>query len=757
MNDINDLRSLDLCAIGLGQGGGNLAAEWRRRGYRALLLNTARADVRALSHHEGLDVPEKLVLDIGLEGSEGAGKDPEYGMACVRSHADDVRAAVEKHLRGADALLLCAGLGGGTGSALPELVRTLAPLDVPVITVTTLPSSAESGIAKVNAVKTVNALVGADLAGRVFIDNERLVGTFPELDMISYFPAVNARVLAPLDELNRLNRRGDLWSIRTFDGEDLRKVLLSGGVLQTHVAKLSADGALDVSYLSDVVSACVDGGDHLARGLDISKVAYLALVVVGPEKALRSTAMHVFDDAVRELKQRTGGGAVYEGLYVAPDDAPLKAYVLSASFSLPERVGTLLDDARAEGSELAKKIQAEIAPLELAPLEELSLFRATSRRGSSPRVKSPEPRPLGEQLAQQVQDLTRPRAQMPARDDGDGRRVAAFTSAASRSEASKSAASTPAASPSELMTSEPPASEQVTSAPAPEETSRSEPSDAYRPRVGSGRYDDGEELEATRVAKEEEAAAALARPPWSQRPSSSASAPGEAPAATGRVALADPASQVGPSVGNETEAMAAAPGLAPMPPPSTAPAPVSLKSMKKPTPVRPQTNRAALLPDDARVAYELPDEDAGAEHVAVGADDDAPMTDPEARVPFLHRPVSDDSSDDSRTRTDARPTWMNDAAAALSSINGGSGTELQSVYEDLVERFRQAPDKRDRERVGRRLVDDAQADDVEVRALAVWAMVKLGDVAFKRALLKCQSDGNPEIARMAREGAAKLA
>src|SRR5690606_14981515 len=156
--------------------------------YRALLLNTARADLRALSHHEGLDVPDKLVLDIGLDGSEGAGKDPEYGMACVRAHADDVRAAVEKQLRGADALLLCAGLGGGTGSALPELVRTLAPLDMPIITVTSLPSSAESGIAKVNAVKTVNALVGLDLAGRMFIDNDRLVEAFPDVDMVSYFP-----------------------------------------------------------------------------------------------------------------------------------------------------------------------------------------------------------------------------------------------------------------------------------------------------------------------------------------------------------------------------------------------------------------------------------------------------------------------------------------------------------------------------------------------------------------------------------------
>ncbi len=548
-----------------------------------------------------------------------------------------------------------------------------------------------------NAVKTVNALVGADLAGRMFIDNDRLMSSFPELDLVSYFPAVNARVLASLDELNRLNRRGEVWSIRSFDGEDLRKVLLSGGVLQTHVAKLSADGALDVGYLVDVVGACVNGGDHLAQGLDIAKTAYLALVVVGPENVLRSTTMHVFDDAVRELKQRTGGGAVYEGLYVAPDDAPLKAYVLSASFSLPERVGALLDDARAEGSQLAKKIQADIAPLELDTLDDLSLFRAPSRRAAAPRVKPPEPRPLGQQLAAQVQELTRPRATL-------------------------SGAPAPAAEDSAPAPS--PAAQETESAPP-------ERSDAYRPRVGTGRYDDEEELEPTRVAEEREAAALKV------------GLRGAAPS------LVDPTSQLARPIVEETEAVAAAP--------SAAPAPVAMKSVKKPTPVRPQTNRAALLPEDAKVAYDLPEPTAAdlAGYDEVGADDESPMTDPQARAPFLHRPVTDDSSD-SKTRTDARPTWMNDAAAALSSVNGDSGSEIQSVYEDLVERFRQAADKRDRERVGRRLVDDSMADDVEVRALAVWAMVKLADPGFKRALTRCQSDGNPEIARMAREGAAKL-
>ncbi|MCP4500927.1 MAG: hypothetical protein GY822_13285 [Deltaproteobacteria bacterium] len=49
-----------------------------------------------------------------------------------------------------------------------------------------------------------------------------------------------------------------------------------------------------------------------------------------------------------------------------------------------------------------------------------------------------------------------------------------------------------------------------------------------------------------------------------------------------------------------------------------------------------------------------------------------------------------------------------EAGLLLSSVLAHSGDDLLAVYEDLFDRFRQAPDKRRRERVARRLVDDAK-------------------------------------------------
>jgi cell division GTPase FtsZ len=70
----------------------------------------------------------------------------------VIGSADRIRQLVTQLTKGADLVVLAAGFGGGTGSAISELVQVLVPLELPIITLATLPGEQESAVAKVNAV-----------------------------------------------------------------------------------------------------------------------------------------------------------------------------------------------------------------------------------------------------------------------------------------------------------------------------------------------------------------------------------------------------------------------------------------------------------------------------------------------------------------------------------------------------------------------------------------------------------------------------
>ena len=322
-------------------------------------------------------------LDISTDGADGAGRDPSLGARAVRAHQRTIVDAVNKRLAGADALVLMAGLGGGTGSAVAELIDVLLPLERPILVVATLPSDGESGIAKVNAARAVDAIVRANVAGTFFVDNGRLLEAFPGLDVVSFFQKVNARILQPLDELNRHSAREDAAALRAFDGEDLRRALLSSGTLSIHTARLP-DGVLAAADLMDVVDKAADGGDFLAKGGSLDAVAYAAVVVTGPEKALKTTPMQVFEELSAELKKRTLGAAVIDGLSVGPDDQPLRCTVLLSSLGLPKRVTGLVDKAAAEGAALAKKIARDVPPLDTGVLDGLTLFRGARGAGSLP-------------------------------------------------------------------------------------------------------------------------------------------------------------------------------------------------------------------------------------------------------------------------------------------------------------------------------------------------------------------------------------
>ncbi len=378
-----DGKSLDIVVVGLGQAGGNLAAEFFRRGYRALALNTAQTDLNALDEGGVFPaMPAERRLYIGLDGYDGAGADPGYGRDCVHAHADRIRAAVGKQGADADAIILTAGLGGGTGSSVAALIEVLADEDLPLLALMTLPTEGESALAKVNAVRAINELVDAPLMGWIFVDNGRISSLNRDISVMDYYAHINGQIAHPLDAFNRLNARDDVRPIRSFDGEDFRKLLLSGGVLNYAVAKMPG---VSTDEVIGTVEDCLESSAIMPGGFDITRISYLGLVIEAPESALAEVPISTFEDIAVRLKKESEGAAIYYGIYCTPEGTKPTLRLIASTPSLPHRIREVLGDAKREGMILSDKVQEELPTLELGDLKDVELFRTRTRPSERPR------------------------------------------------------------------------------------------------------------------------------------------------------------------------------------------------------------------------------------------------------------------------------------------------------------------------------------------------------------------------------------
>jgi cell division GTPase FtsZ len=375
--------------VGLGQAGGNLAAELARLGYRALALNTAATDLSTLSSRSGPSLPDEQRMYIGIDGHDGAGSDVGYGRECITSHAGKIRERISEHCAGADVVLLTCGLGGGTGSSIAALVETLEDLSLPLVVLATLPSGHESSIAKVNAVRAVNDLVKQNLLGWILVDNARLAQSHGNVSLDRYFEEINKIILEPLHALNLLNDRSEATPIRTLDGEDFRTLLLSSGLLNYGTKKI---GKLTNETVIDAVRECLQTSVIMPEGFGLENVAYLGLVLEAPEALLKSTPFSLFEHIGEQLKDETRGGAVYIGVYRVDNTTDATVRVLCSTQALPEGVQEMVSVAKREGAQLREKLQKTLTGLDLGEIEEYELFRTSPGTIRRRVAEAPAPR-----------------------------------------------------------------------------------------------------------------------------------------------------------------------------------------------------------------------------------------------------------------------------------------------------------------------------------------------------------------------------
>ena len=463
-------RALEIAVAGLGQAGGNIAAELARRGYRAMVFNAAATDLSTLSSI-GLSLPEEQRMYIGLDGHDGTGSDVGYARQCIAAHAAQIRERVAAHAAGADILMLTCGLGGGTGSAAVELVHALQGLSLPLVVLATLPSAHESGLVKVNAVRAVNELVKEQLLGWIFIDNNQLAQNHGNVSLDRYYAEINRVAIDPIDALNQLNERDGVSPIRTVDGEDLRTLMLSNGLLNFGVKELDQ---ITTESVVEAVRECVQASAIMPQGFSMESLSSLGLILEAPEAILAKTAFAQFDQLSEQLQSETGGAAVRLGLYRTANGEKATIRLVCASQQLPEGVRAMVASARREGAQIRDKLQQTLGGLDLGEIAEFDLLpsgpsglrrpRASEPAAAAPAQAARPPRPAAAPPVERATEATSAKTTAPAPAPspaaGGSERTAPERAVAEASAPAASAAATPApaANPSVAPASASPAS-----------------------------------------------------------------------------------------------------------------------------------------------------------------------------------------------------------------------------------------------------------------------------------------------------------
>lgn len=302
--------------VGLGQGGGRIAAAFAKLGYaRVCAINTAQQDLAALA------LPTERKLCLGETG--GAGKNPAMARVALAQHREDALDFMRRSFgTSIDRVFVCAGGGGGTGAGMTAGMVEVAEglqeaLKCPgkkVGVILALPKTSEGARAQANALRTLSEVLALVDAGRVsplcLVDNEKIGTLYPSLAVEPFWGTANASIASLFHLFNTICVRDS--SHTSFDRADLLTVLDSG---------LITFGAAPVAKWQDATDLSHAVRHTLARniltgGIDLSTGSVAAAIVIAHKDILATIPQLHLDHAFEQLTRLMGpNSTVHRGIY----------------------------------------------------------------------------------------------------------------------------------------------------------------------------------------------------------------------------------------------------------------------------------------------------------------------------------------------------------------------------------------------------------------------------------------------------------
>lgn len=362
--DTNRDRSIDYGFIGLGQGGGRLAASFVKYGYKVLAINTSRQDL------DGLKLDDEYKLAIA---DDGAGKDTTKAKAAVKKMTSVIREKILEVFYDKDTnkplvgrFILCAGGGGGTGSgSVSGLLDVLEYLGMPgkIGSMITLPMSTEDSKSKINTIRLLNEVIPLSNDGRlapiIIVDNEKIKERYPGISMSQFWDKANNEVAKIFHLMNLLTFKGSEY--HSLDPADYTKIMNTNRFTVFGRSVISEKDLSKERLKQSIDMQVSQRKSLLAGGFDVFQAQNVGCIIIAKPETLQKIPMETLEAGFDHIRQHIKSGRIFRGVYALEktQTTGLELLTMWSGVNTPaERLIQMREEAESEKRVFQKKEEA---------------------------------------------------------------------------------------------------------------------------------------------------------------------------------------------------------------------------------------------------------------------------------------------------------------------------------------------------------------------------------------------------------------
>jgi cell division GTPase FtsZ len=328
--------------IGVGQAGGKLTqvlAEFdHEMGFGAVqgafAVNTAKTDFQSL------DIDTMLIGQDRVKG-HGVGGDNELGAEIMQAEAIEVMDELDARIStNAEAVMIIAGLGGGTGSGgAPALAKELKRVyEVPVYVLGILPGRDEGSLYQANAGRSLKTVV-RESDSTLLIDNDAWRTSDETVE--KGFENINEQIAQRVGLLLASGEIVDGVGESVVDSSEIINTLRNGGIasLGYASAKAAAEASENVNTITSLTRKSLLTGMSLPNAVESE--AALLVIAGQPDRISRRGV----ERARSWVEEETGSLQVRGGDFPLDSDR-LAALILLGGVERSQRIQEFMDTAR---------------------------------------------------------------------------------------------------------------------------------------------------------------------------------------------------------------------------------------------------------------------------------------------------------------------------------------------------------------------------------------------------------------------------